>query len=169
MSPKKINKKRVVIGIDPGFDRVGIAIIEKEKNKKEILIFSTCIKTKRTDSFEKRLLVVGEAVSFYIKKYKPSELAIEKLFFTTNQKTAMGVSEARGVCVYLGIKNKLILGEYTPLQIKMAITGYGRADKKDLPFMLEKLIFIPKNLKRLRNGCYCCSNNSFSINKIRII
>ena len=74
-------------------------------------------------------------------------MAIEKLFFTTNQKTAMGVSEARGVIIYEGSKTGLKIFEYTPLQIKIAVTGYGKADKSQVLFMVKKLIKIDDSIK----------------------
>ncbi len=149
MSIQTLNKKRIVLGVDPGFERVGLAIIEKDGFKKEKIIYSTCVITKKTDHFNERLKIIGDTLKDVIKKYKPKEVAIEKLFFTTNQKTVMGVSEVRGACLYIAISNKLIIGEYTPLQIKIAMTGYGRADKKDVLKMVEKLIDIPKEIKRL--------------------
>lgn len=149
MSTLTLNKKRIVLGIDPGFERVGLAIIEKDGFQKEKIIYSTCIITKKTDHFNERLKIIGDSLKEVIKKYKPKEVAIEKLFFTTNQKTVMGVSEVRGACLYIAISNNLIIGEYTPLQIKIAMTGYGRADKKDVLKMVEKLIEIPKGIKKL--------------------
>lgn len=145
MLNKKI-EKRIVLGIDPGFERLGLAVIEKEKFGKEKIIYSTCVITKKENHFNDRLKIIGDSVKDIIKKYKPNEVAIEKLFFTTNQKTVMGVSEVRGACLYIAISNNLIIGEYTPLQIKIAITGYGRAEKKDVLKMVEKLIDIPKDL-----------------------
>lgn len=150
MSTPTLNKnKRVVLGIDPGFERLGLAIIEKDGFQKEKIIYSTCVITKKTDHFNERLKIIGDTLKDVIKKYKPNEVAIEKLFFTTNQKTVMGVSEVRGACLYIAISNNLIIGEYTPLQIKIAMTGYGRADKKDVLKMVEKLIELPKDVKRL--------------------
>lgn len=150
MSTPMLNKnKRVVLGIDPGFERLGLAIVEKDGHKKEKIVYSTCVITKKTSHFNDRLKIIGDEIGGVIKKYKPTEVAIEKLFFTTNQKTVMGVSEVRGACLYIAMSNNLTIGEYTPLQIKIAITGYGRADKKDVLKMIEKLIDIPKDTKKL--------------------
>ncbi|MCX6755818.1 MAG: crossover junction endodeoxyribonuclease RuvC, partial [Candidatus Nomurabacteria bacterium] len=80
-------------------------------------------------------------------EYKPTALAIEKLFFTTNQKTVMGVAEARGVIVYSAIKHGLKIFEYTPPQIKIAVTGYGKSDKSAVMSMVPKLIKIEKIIK----------------------
>ncbi|MDD3662550.1 MAG: crossover junction endodeoxyribonuclease RuvC [Candidatus Pacebacteria bacterium] len=135
-----------ILAIDPGFERVGIAVVE-QKNKNSSLVFSECFKTSTKINLYERLYLIGQEVENVIKKHKPEVLAIEKLYFTTNQKTAMGVSEARGVIIYeascLGLKTF----EYTPPQIKVAVTGYGKADKNMVMSMVPKLIKIDKNIK----------------------
>ena len=129
-----------ILGIDPGYDRVGIAIIEKSGKNKEVLIYSECFQTSSKDSFYTRLEQVGGAISGIIKKYSPSALAIESLFITKNQKTAMRVSEARGVIMYEAIKSGLSVYEYTPLQIKVAVTGHGGSDKAQVMKMIPLLV-----------------------------
>jgi crossover junction endodeoxyribonuclease RuvC len=136
-----------IFAIDPGFERVGIAIIEKTSLKKDILIYSDCFKTSAKIPFCERLKNIGVELEKVIKKYKPIALAIEKLYFTTNQKTVMGVSEARGVMVYTASKNGLAVFEYTPPQIKIAVTGYGKASKEMVMSMVPKLIDIDKKIK----------------------
>ena len=137
-----------IISIDPGYEKIGIAILEKEKSgKKESLIFSECFKTKSSLPEYERLKLIGERVEEIIEKYKPEVLAIEKLFFNNNQKTAMLVAEARGVIIYQASVKNIEIAEYTPLQIKIAITGYGRGDKKQVIFMVEKLIEVKKEIK----------------------
>jgi crossover junction endodeoxyribonuclease RuvC len=136
-----------ILGIDPGYERIGIAIIDKNKGEKERLIFSECFKTSAKISFEERLLLIGQKIGEIIKEYKPEILAIETLFLNTNQKTVMHVSEARGVIIYEAMKNGLGLFEATPPQIKIATTGYGRADKKDVLKMVRLLIEIDENKK----------------------
>lgn len=136
-----------VLAIDPGFERVGIAIIEKTFLQKDILIYSGCFKTSAKIPFNERLKNIGIQTEKIIKKYKPVALAIEKLYFTTNQKTVMGVSEARGVMVYVASKNNLGVYEYTPPQIKLAVTGYGKASKEMIMTMVPKLIEIKKIIK----------------------
>jgi len=135
-----------ILGIDPGFERIGIAILEKEK-KGDVLLYSNCFKTLSSLPFHKRLALIGEEISRVIKKYNPDVLAIETLFFNTNQKTAFLVSEARGVILYESAQYNLKIYEYTPLQIKIAITGYGRADKNQLNNMTKQLIVIKKDIK----------------------
>src|SRR5581483_1009955 len=115
-----------IIAIDPGYERLGLAILEKEKGQKEILIFSECFKTSSKLSHHERLNLIGGRISEIIKKYQPKALATEKLFFAKNQKTALLVSEARGVILYTGNSLGLEIFEYLPAEIKIAITGYGR-------------------------------------------
>lgn len=132
-----------IIGIDPGYDRLGIAVISFEKGVASYL-YSTCIQTDKKQSLSKRLLCIGSAVETIIQKYKPSLLAIETLYMTNNQKTALSVAEARGVVCYEAEKNNLSIVQMTPLQIKQALTGYGKADKNAVFTMTEKLLVIPK-------------------------
>lgn len=130
-----------ILGIDPGFDRLGICILDKEKGV-EKLIYSSCIETSKKDSFEKRLLSIGKELEFILKKYKPNELAIETIFFTKNQKTVINVAEVRGVCLYLCYKHRLSIHEYSPPQIKVAIGGYGKSTKTDIAHMVPKILGI---------------------------
>jgi crossover junction endodeoxyribonuclease RuvC len=135
-----------IIAIDPGYERVGIAILEKNISK-EILLFSECFKTPTTKSSEERLNLIGEEISKLIKKYEPTVMTLESLFFKNNAKTAMKVSEARGVMLYEAAKNKLKVTEFTPLQIKVAVTGYGKSEKEQVTMMVKKLIKIDKILQ----------------------
>lgn len=131
-----------ILGIDPGFDRLGVCVLDKEGNK-EKLVFSTCIRTNKKESFEKRLTVLGQELEEIILKYKPDELAIETLFFTNNQKTIITVAEVRGICIYLAHKNGAALFEYSPPQIKLAIAGHGKASKEDIAIMVPKILKQP--------------------------
>ena len=92
----------IILGIDPGYERLGIAVLEK-KNGKENLLFSACLKTSAKIPFNERLFLLGKELEKIIKKWKPDIVATEKLFFTTNQKTAMHVSEIRGLIIYLAM------------------------------------------------------------------
>ena len=137
-----------ILGIDPGFERLGVAILEKNKNdKKERVIFSECFKTSAKLEFSERLNLIGEKVENIIKKYNPEVLSIETLFLTTNQKTVMHVAEARGVVIYEASKAGLKIFEASPPQIKIATTGYGRADKKQIIKMVQILVDIDKGKK----------------------
>jgi len=142
-----------VISIDPGFERVGIAVIEKT-NTGEKLIYSECFKTPASLPFNQRLLMIGGEINSVIKKHEPRIMAIETLFFTSNQKTAMGVAEARGVMVYQGALSGLDIREYTPLQIKIATTGYGKASKNQVMDMVKKLIHIKEKKEKLLDDEY---------------
>lgn len=136
-----------VIAIDPGYDRIGIAILEK-KNKDSNIIFSECFITDRKDTINNRIFSLGSRVEYLINKYKPNFLSIEGLFFSKNTKTALSVAEARGVIIFQAVSNNIPVFEYTPNQIKVAVTGYGNANKKDILFMVNKLINID-NKKRI--------------------
>lgn len=136
----------IIIAIDPGYERMGVAILEKGTGK-EVLLFSDCVKTSATLPHEERLKIIGNSINSLIEKYKPEAMAIETLFFKTNAKTAMKVSEARGVMLYEAARNNLKLGEFTPLQIKVAVTGYGKSEKDQVTMMVRKLIQINKEIK----------------------
>ncbi len=139
-----------ILGIDPGYDRVGICILEKVSVNENKIIFSECFETNKKKEINERIFEICENLEKIILKYSPSELAIEKLFFTNNQKTVMGVSEARGAIIYLSQKMNLKISEYTPLQIKIALTGYGKATKDQIYFMLKKVLKIKtENRKNL--------------------
>ena len=131
-----------ILGIDPGFERLGIAILDKPKNGKEKVLFSECFKTSAKLEFSERLNLIGEEVKKIIKKYKPEVLAIETLFLTTNHKTVMHVAEARGVVIYECAKAHLQIFEASPPQIKIATTGYGKADKNQIMKMVKILVEI---------------------------
>jgi len=131
----------LILGIDPGFERMGCAILEKSPGV-EKLIYSDCLVSSKNDPHEKRLLVLAEGLKKIIKKFKPDAMAIEKLFFSANQKTALKVAEARGVALLLAAENDLKVFEFTPLEVKMAMTGYGRAEKDQVRKMVLAMLKI---------------------------
>lgn len=135
-----------ILGIDPGYDRVGVAVLEKQ-NGKEVVLFSDCLQTSVKLEFAERLFLVGTELEKIIKKWKPATLAVENLFFTANQKTAMRVAETRGMIIYLGQKNSLEVKEFTPLEVKMSVSGYGKADKKQVTEMVCLLTKMNKKVK----------------------
>jgi len=135
-----------IIAIDPGYERLGIAILEKETGK-EKLIFSECFTTSIKEKHENRLKLIGAEIERVIEKYQPEAMGIETLFFKTNAKTAMKVSEARGIMLYEAAKNNLNILEFTPLQIKVAVTGYGKSDKDQVTDMVKRLIKIESPIK----------------------
>jgi crossover junction endodeoxyribonuclease RuvC len=124
-----------ILGIDPGYDRIGIAIIENKN-----LIYSECFDTNAKDSFHIRLKSIGLEIKRVIDKYNPDVLAIESLFITKNQKTAMKVAEARGVISYEACLKDIPIHEYSPPQIKVAVTGHGGSDKAQIIKMIPLLI-----------------------------
>ncbi len=142
-----------ILGIDPGFERLGIAVLEPSyakatqgKRKYEhIVVFSECFKTSAKLEFSERLKLIGEETRKIIKKYRPEVLAIETLFLTTNQKTVMRVAEARGVAIYEAVQAGMKIFEASPPQIKIATTGYGRADKTQIMKMVKILVKINEN------------------------
>ncbi len=156
-----------ILAIDPGFERVGIAVLKKENGSKDEVLYSACFKTSAKIPFHTRLTAIGNEVEKVIKKHKPIALAIEKLYFTTNQKTVMGVSEARGVMIYSASRNGLKIFEYTPPQIKVAVTGYGKASKDMVMSMVPKLIkmktpsYSDDELDAIAIGitCLACENS----------
>ena len=136
----------LILGIDPGFERMGCAVLEKSPSG-EKLIYSACLISSRNDAHEKRLLVLAEGLKKIIKDCKPDTMAIEKLFFTANQKTALKVAEARGVALLLAAENNLKVLEFTPLEVKMAMTGYGRAEKDQVRKMVLAMLKIDADKK----------------------
>jgi crossover junction endodeoxyribonuclease RuvC len=137
-----------IMGIDPGFDRLGICILDKTGNK-EVLVHSQCITTSKKDSFESRLAEIGTQLTKILKTYKPHELAIETLFFTNNQKTVITVAEVRGICIYLCHIHDVTIHEYSPPQIKLTVAGHGKASKDDIAHMVPKILGKPMKLGTL--------------------
>lgn len=129
----------IIAGIDPGTATTGWGIIRKKKNKLKCLGFGT-IKTNPTLSDGNRLKKINNELNKIIKKHKPKIIAIENIYFFKNLKTAMPVSQAKGVILLTAAKKKIPVQEFTPLQIKMVITGYGKADKKQIQKMVKILL-----------------------------
>lgn len=136
----------LILGIDPGFERMGCAVLEKT-NHVEKLVYSFCIVTKRSNPHEKRLLHIRQTLNKIISDFKPDIMAIESLFFAGNQKTAIKVAEARGVALCAAAENGLRVVELTPLEIKMALTGYGRAEKEQVQKMVAAILKMEKVAK----------------------
>lgn len=137
-----------IISIDPGYDRIGVAILEKEIGSREVLVSSQCIETNREDSLDDRIAAMAKIIAEIITEYQPTALAIENLFMKNNKNTAMGVAEARGVIKYIAGQAGLSVHEFNPLQIKTAVTGYGKSTKDQVQMMVEKLITLPDRKMR---------------------
>lgn len=129
-----------VIGVDPGYDRLGVAVLEYDESGKETVIHSCCIETKKEADLNQRLYELGASFSTLVVEYKPDALAIETLFFNKNQKTAIGVAAARGIVVYIAQENNCVVYEYGPQEVKVALTGYGKSDKQAVTDMVRRLV-----------------------------
>lgn len=128
-----------VLAIDPGYDRLGVAIMELTSGR-EHLICSTCIETDRTSAIPERLATLGSALAALITEHRPTALAIETLFFNQNQKTAIAVAQARGVAIFLAQQAGCAVYEFGPQEIKVAVTGYGKSDKAAVTRMVRTLV-----------------------------
>lgn len=129
-----------IIGIDPGTGILGFGIIEASVGGKAKLLDAGVIKTPPKQPDSERLATIYTELEGIIKEFKPEVMVVEKLFFAQNVTTAMSVSQARGVVLLLGEQHGMDLYEYTPLQIKQALTGYGRAEKKQIQEMVRVIL-----------------------------
>ena len=135
-----------VLAIDPGYGRCGVAVVEKNGGGKEILLYSACIETSAKSEFADRLAQVANECGRLIAAYAPDCLAMEKLYFQTNQKTAMRVAEVRGALINTAQGAGIEVFEYTPGEVKSAAAGSGSADKKAVARMLHALMKIEKEI-----------------------
>jgi crossover junction endodeoxyribonuclease RuvC len=138
-----------VLAVDPGYERLGVAVLERLEKKPESLLFSHCYTTPSSETYPDRLVTLGKEIEHIIHVYKPGAFALETIFLTKNQKTAMRVSGARGALLYIARKEGLTIYEYSPLQVKTAVTGYGKSDKKQMISMVTQLIALPQKQLRL--------------------
>ena len=132
-----------VLAIDPGYGRCGVALVERQ-NGKDTVVYSDCIETSTKNIFPERLNAVVSECARLIKKFKPDCVAMEKLYFTKNQKTAMRVAEVRGALLQLAASHGLTVAEYTPREVKSAAAGFGAADKGAVARMLHALVKIER-------------------------
>jgi crossover junction endodeoxyribonuclease RuvC len=135
----------IVLAIDPGYERLGIALIEKTKSSKEKVLYSECFRTSPKLDFYDRLLLIGSKVKEIIGKYSPTALSIENLFISNNQKTAMRISEVRGAILFTAKEAGLDIYELTPLQIKLSVTGNGKSTKNEVIKMVNLLTGFDKD------------------------
>ncbi len=136
----------IIAGIDPGTATTGFAVLKKSKNKKLKIKTLTygCITTTPDLVPAERLKKINNELNKLIRKYKPDVLAVESLYFFKNLKTAIPVSQAKGVVLLTAAKKKIPVYEFTPLEVKMTITGYGRAEKKQVQKMIKVLLDLEK-------------------------
>jgi crossover junction endodeoxyribonuclease RuvC len=136
----------IILGIDPGSAIVGYAILNKEKGNKnclEVIDFG-CIITDKFLSTGERLEKIYKEVTKIIEKHKPNMMSIESLYFFKNLKTVMPVSQSKGVILLAATQKKIPVLEFTPLQVKMTVAGYGRAEKKQVQEMIKKMFNLDK-------------------------
>ncbi|MBI2451110.1 MAG: crossover junction endodeoxyribonuclease RuvC [Parcubacteria group bacterium] len=133
----------IILGIDPGIARLGYGIILKNNSRISCLDYG-CLETAKTLAQSERLMILHDSLSKIIQKQNPNFLAIERLFFAKNAKTALNIAEIRGVILLLAQKMNLKIKEVTPIQVKQSLTSYGRADKKQVSLMVQKLLNLKK-------------------------
>lgn len=129
----------LILGIDPGTARIGLGLIEY-RNKKATIKCYSCLTTSAKDNTAARLDDLHKQLTKFLKKYQPHAVAVEELFFFKNLTTAIKVSQARGVILLAAAQQSLPIHEFTPLQVKQALTGYGRAEKKQIQQMVKVLL-----------------------------
>lgn len=159
----------LIMGIDPGLAIVGYSLIKKEGNRFSVLDYGV-VRTPSSDDNITRLKKIYISLTDIIKEYKPDEMAVEELFFNKNVKTAIRVGQARGVILLAGAQADILVAEYTPLQVKQAVVGYGRAAKQQVQEMVKALL----NLKAVPRpddaadalAVAICHGNSQGINSI---
>lgn len=139
------NKLMKIIGIDPGIGRLGWAVLETSKGAKPRLLDCGCIDTPAKTELNKRLKIIFDFLAELIRSTKPDCLALESLFFTKNVKTAIDVGAARGVVLLCAEIGGLPTTQYTPTQVKSSLTGFGKAEKKQIQFMVKSIL----NLKEI--------------------
>lgn len=129
-----------ILGIDPGTGILGFGVIDVDGRAKSTLVDGGVIRTPANQPDSDRLQTIYDELHEIITEFKPTHMSVEKLFFAQNVTTAMSVSQARGVVLLCGKQHGLELYEFTPLQIKQAVTGYGKADKKQIQEMVRVLL-----------------------------
>lgn len=162
----------IILGIDPGYAIVGCGVIDYAANKFKV-INHEAITTPAGMPFEERIGLIYDNLDLMIKKYNPEAIAVEELFFHTNHKTVIGVAQARGVIVLAAIKNNIPFFEYTPLQVKQSVVGYGRAVKAQVMEMTRVILGLatvpkPDDVADALAIAICHAHNSGSaLNRIK--
>ncbi|NUM25924.1 MAG: crossover junction endodeoxyribonuclease RuvC [Candidatus Buchananbacteria bacterium] len=141
--PKSSTTPLVILGIDPGLADTGFGVVHQSGNKLKMVDYGS-IKTKAGLPLEKRLLEIHESLVTLIKAHRPSAISIEKLFFCKNLKTAIDVGQARGVVLLTAGQYQLQISEFTPLEIKLALTSYGKASKNQIKQMVKNILQLEK-------------------------
>lgn len=158
-----MSQKRI-LGIDPGTGILGFGVIELNNSQQPSLIDAGVIRTPVKQPDSQRLLTIYQELTEIITATKPQVIAVEKLFFSQNVTTAMSVAQARGIVLLIGEQHQLELHEYTPQQIKQALTGYGRADKKQIQEMVRLVLGLkevpkPDDCADAIAAALCCAQS----------
>lgn len=153
----------LILGIDPGTVAIGLGLIEY-KNKKATLVAFDCLTTNPEETTAQRLDDLHQKLTKFIKKHRPEIITVEDLFFFKNTKTVIKVSQARGVILLAASQQKITVYEYTPLQIKQALTGYGRAEKKQVQHMVKAVLGLkeipePDDAADALAAAICCAHS----------
>lgn len=133
----------IILGIDPGYAIVGWGVIEYTANRFSVIDYGA-VTTEAGTPFNERLKTVYDGIDGIMKRYSPNALSIEKLFYNTNAKTVIDVAQARGVINLAAVQNEISIFEYTPLQVKQSVVGYGRAEKKQVQEMTRVILKLEK-------------------------
>lgn len=128
-----------VLAFDPGYDRLGVAVLERRQGV-DALLYSSCIESNRADDLATRLFMLGEKIEALCLEYRPDAVGVETLFFNKNQRTAIGVAQMRGIILYIAKKHGCVVGEFGPQEVKVAVTGYGKSDKEAVFNMVKRLL-----------------------------
>lgn len=132
------HEPQIILGIDPGYGRVGYGLVHKQGSSLSY-ITAGCIETEKTESPSRRLHAIYQQLTSLITANTPHTIAIEQIFFAKNSKTALRVAETRGILLLLGEEHRIPVREFTPLQVKVATCGYGKADKKQVQNMIMRI------------------------------
>ena len=133
----------IILGIDPGYAIVGYGIIDYRNNHFKVIDYGAVLTDAKTP-FNERLEIIYDRLMSIISEYSPEAMSIEKVFYNSNAKTVIDVSQARGVIMLAAQKSRLPVFEYTPLQVKQSVVGYGRADKKQVQEMTKRILSLEK-------------------------
>jgi len=133
----------IILGIDPGYAIVGFGVLEYRSNHFRVVDYGA-ITTDSGTPFNRRLEIIYDGLTQIIEKYRPDAMSVEKVFYNSNAKTVIDVSQARGVIMLAAQKNRVSVFEYTPLQVKQSVVGYGRADKKQVQEMTKRILALEK-------------------------
>ncbi|MDP3985453.1 MAG: crossover junction endodeoxyribonuclease RuvC [bacterium] len=136
-------KTPLILGLDPGYGRLGYGLIEDRKGNLSAITYG-CFETPKTEDHGSRLLMIHDWLENFLGEWRPAVVGIETLFFSKNVKTALAVGEARGVLLVTAAKCEIPTAELSPQEVKLAVTGYGKADKKQIQAMTAKLLKLPK-------------------------